>query len=136
MHAACRSTTTIDGPEFQALADPLTKMKATWCAECEDHFPISEFAWADTRERISDYYSRYQQQASPVMRFFASRTGMFTLAGVIFFLGVPLALILRSFWGIAAGIVGAVVAIILHVVVLGPMILKRALGTDDPRKLE
>lgn len=136
IHAACESTTTIDGPEFQALADPLAKMQSTWCAECEDHFPISEFSWADTRERISDYYSRYQQQASPAMRFVASRAGMFTFAVALFFLGVPLAMILRSLWGLAGGVVGAVLAIVLHVTVLGPMVLRRVLGTEDPRQLQ
>jgi len=38
--------------------------------------------------------------------------------------------------GVAAAIFGAIIAIVLHVVVLGPMILRQVLGTVDPTQLE
>lgn len=135
VHSQCGGVTTIEGPEFQSLADPLSKMHSTYCSECEDVFPISEFAWDDTQERISDYYARYQQQASSLQRFIASRGGMFTIAGVVFVVGLLSCAVLGAF-GLAAAIVGAIVAIVLHVMVLGPMILRQVLGTADPTQLE
>jgi hypothetical protein len=136
VHAQCGEVTTVEGPEFASLADPLAKMTATYCAECEDVFPISEFAWADTQERISDYYAHYQNRASGVQRFLGSRSAMFTLSGVAFFVGLSLTLVLGIVLGLIAGVVGAIVALVLHVMVIGPMILRQVLGTNDPRQLE
>jgi len=136
MHTQCGGETTIEGPEYAALADPLTKMTSTYCSECEDVFPVNEFAWADTRERISDYYAHYQKQASGLQRFLASRAGMFTLSGVLFVAGLFLIPVLGPGLGLAAGVAGAILAIVLHVMVIGPMILRQVLGTNDPRQLE
>jgi hypothetical protein len=111
-------------------------MTSTYCSECEDVFPVSEFAWADTRERISDYYAHYQKQASGLQQFLASRSGMFTLAGIMLVAGLSLTLVVGVVLGLAAGIGGAIVAIVLHVMVIGPMILRQVLGTSDPRQLE
>jgi hypothetical protein len=136
VHTQCGGETTIEGPEYAALADPLSKMTSTYCAECEDVFPVSDFKWADTRERISDYYAHYQKQASGLQQFFASRGGMFTLAGVMFVAGLSLTLVFGIVRGLIAGVAGAVVAIVFHVMVIGPMILRQVLGTNDPRQLE
>ena len=134
VHVQCRGVTTIDGPEFQAIADPLTRMKTTYCSECDEVFPIDEFAWDDTQERISDYYARYQQQASGLQKFLASRTGMFTISGIVFFLGLASCIVLGIF-GLLVAIAGAIVAIVVHVVSIGPMILRQVLGTNDPTRL-
>ena len=135
VHSRCSGVTTIEGPEFQALADPLSRMVSTYCSDCEDTFPIAEFAWHDTQERISDYYSRYQQQASGFQNFIASRAGMFTLAGIVFALGL-LSCIFLGALGLIAAIGGAIVAIVLHVTMLGSMILRQVTGTNDPTRLE
>ena len=135
VHSRCGGVTTIDGPEFQALADPLSRMVSTYCSECEETFPITEFAWDDTQERISDYYARYQHQASGLQNFLASRAGMFTVAGVIFSLGL-VSCVALGLLGLIAAIAGAVISIVLHVTVLGPMILRQVLGTNDPTQLE
>ena len=119
VHTQCGGETTVDGPEFAALADPLAKMTSTYCAECEEVFPVSQFVWADTRERISDYYAHYQKQASGLQQFLASRGGMFTLAGVMFVAGLALTLVLGIVLGLIAGVAGAIVAIVLHVMVIG-----------------
>ena len=136
VHTSCGGETTIDGPEYAAFADPLSKMTSTYCSECEDVFPVSEFAWADTRERISDYYAHYQKQASGLQQFLASRGGMFTLAGIMLVAGLSLTLVVGVVLGLVAGVAGAIVAIVLHVMVIGPMILRQVLGTSDPRQLE
>lgn len=61
---------------------------------------------------------------------------MFTLAGVLFVAGLSLTLVLGIVLGRVAGVAGAIVAIVFHVMVIGPMILRQVLGTDDPRQLE
>jgi len=134
VHAQCSGVTTIDGPEFQALADPLTRMTSTYCSECDAVFPIDEFAWDDTQERISDYYARYQQQASGLQKFLASRTGMFTISSIVFFLGLASCIVLGIF-GLIVAIAGAIVSIVVHVMSIGPMILRQVLGTNDPTRL-
>jgi hypothetical protein len=50
--------------------------------------------------------------------------------------GLSLTLVVGVVLGLAAGIGGAIVAIVLHVMVIGPMILRQVLGTSDPRQLE
>lgn len=138
VHRKCKNTTVIDGPEFEALADPLANMICTYCGECEEHFPIAEFAWTDTDERISDYYKRYRQQASPAQRFLASRKAMFVMSGVAALLALLIGLLVLKMPVIS--VVLAVVAVgatfALHTLVIGPMILKQALGTNDPRQLD
>lgn len=134
-HRTCGTSTTVDGPEFRALADPLARMVSTYCAHCEDHFPIDQFAWSDTQERISDYYRRYQEKASPLQNFLASRMGMFTMAGALFLLGLAAALVLGNFWLVAGAVLLAIIAIVMHVVALAPWVLKQALGTSDAREL-
>lgn len=135
LHSRCGGVTTIEGPEFQALADPLSKMVSTYCSDCDDMFPVAEFAWDDTQERISDYYTRYQQQASGFQNFTASRAGMFTITGVVFVLGL-LSCVFLGPLGLIAAMGGAIVVIVLHVTMLGSMILRQVTGTDDPTRLE
>lgn len=135
-HLRCGTATTIDGPEFQALADPLARMVATYCAGCEEVFPIDQFAWSDTGEKISDYYLRYQQLGSPLQIFLVSRTGMFALAGIPFVLAMIAFLIFRNNWLIFAGVLSVVLVIVLHTVALGPIILKEVVGTSDSRELQ
>ena len=134
VHSRCGGVTTIEGPEFQALAHPLSKMVSTYCSDCEDLFPIAEFAWDDTQERISDYYARYQQQASGFQNFAASRAGMFTISGIVFVLGL-LSCVFLGALGLIVAIGGAIVALVLHVMMLDSMILRQVTGTDDPTRL-
>lgn len=138
VHQRCRTISVIEGPEFTALADPLANMTGTYCAECDDAFPIAEFTWADTGERISEYYARYQQQASPTQRFLASRTGMFVMAAAAGLLTLLVFMLVLKMP--VAAVILAVVAVVatfaLHTLTLGPMILKQVLGTSDPRQLD
>ncbi len=134
-HRACGTSTTVDGPEFSALADPLARMVSTYCVKCDDHFPVDQFSWSDSQEKLSDYYRRYQEKASPFQNFLASRMGMFSFAGSLFVLGLVGALALGSIWLVAVAVLLAIVAIVVHVLVLAPWVLKQAFGTSDAREL-
>ena len=135
IHRSCGAETLLESPELQAVADPLARMKRTYCAECEGIFPIAEFAWSDTRENISDYYRRYQGQVSPWQRFLASRLGMFVIAGALVWFGFSGSLVLGSFWVLLIGLLLAIGSLAAHTLVVGPWILKRAFGTSDAREL-
>jgi len=135
IHLRCGASTTIDGPEFRAMADPLAGMVATYCAQCGDVFSIDQFVWSDTREAISDYYLRYQSMGSPFQNFLASRTGMYVLAAIPFAIAMIGFLIWRNNWFIFTGLLLAIITIALHTVFLGPAILKQILGTGDAREL-
>ena len=135
-HLSCGGSTTVDGPEFEALADPLAGMVATVCSTCQAVFPIEQFAWADTQEPISRYYDRYRSMGTPLQNFLASRVGMYALAAVPFAIGVIGFLLVRNRWCIPAGLLAAIIVIFAHTVFLGPRILQGIVGTADPRELD
>lgn len=135
VHRACGKETALDGPELSAVADPLARMVRTYCAECEEFFPMDEFAWSDTREPISAYYQRYQQQVSPLLRFLASRLGMFMIAGCLVWIGFSGSLVLGSVWVLGVGLILSLGSFAFHTVILGPWILRRSFGTGDAREL-
>jgi hypothetical protein len=134
-HNSCGESTTVDGPEFSALADPLARMVATYCSHCEVAFPLDQFVWSDTQERITDYYRRYQSMGTPFQNFMASRAGMFWLATVPFGLGLLAYFILGNQWFIPGGLLLGLIVIVLHVTMIGPAILRQVVGTSDPREL-
>ncbi len=134
-HLSCSGSTTVDGPEFQALADPLAGMVATYCATCDGAFPIEQFVWADTQEKISEYYERYRNLGSAWQNLLGSRTGLYGLAAVPFLIGVLGFFVLKNRWCIPTGLLTALLVIALHTVLIGPGILKQMVGTSDPREL-
>ena len=58
-HNRCRGVTEIDGIHFAVLANPVTLFAITYCAVCEDNFPVTEFRWADSSEPLPEYYDRH-----------------------------------------------------------------------------
>lgn len=135
-HLSCGESTTIDGPEFKAVSDPLAGMVATYCSNCEAMFPIDQFAWADTQEPISRYYDRYRSMGTPLQNFLVSRAGIYALAALPFAIGVIGFLVVGNQWCIPAGLLAAIVVIGAHTVYLGPRILQQIVGTADPRELD
>ena len=61
VHEECGMVTQIDGPEFQAFANPLSEMEQTYCSHCEEHDSVSRFCWEDSGELIADYFARHRQ---------------------------------------------------------------------------
>lgn len=143
-HSKCKTQTEVSGPEFSALSDPLAGMKETFCAQCDGHFPLSEFVWSDTSEKITDYYARHSKKATDADRFLFSTPGLGLLAGGGFFLGVMFgALLYFAIGGMAGfivalilGLVGAVAGVVVCETVLKPKILGRVCGVSDTRNLQ
>lgn len=143
-HLKCKTQTEVSGGEFRALSDPLASMQETVCIQCGDFFPLSEFAWSDTSEKITDYYKRHGKSATDIDRFLCSTPGLGFLAGAGFFLGVMFGVLLYfAIGGIAGfvvalilGLVGAVAGVVAREAVVSPKILQRVCGDTDTRNLQ
>ena len=82
-HLQCGQDTEVSGQAFEVVSNPMSSMERTQCSACGAMFPISEFAWSDTGEKLSDYYARHTKNATPTQRFLCSKTFMVALiAGV------------------------------------------------------
>ena len=143
-HLKCKTQTEISGPEFRALSDPMASMKETFCDECDGHFPINEFAWSDTNEKITDYYDRHTSKASEADRFLCSTPGLAILAAGGFCVGVVFGGIICMLIGgmagfiiaLILGLVGAVVGVVVRETVITPKILQKVCGVSDTRNLK
>ena len=93
-HSKCNEETTISGQPFEVMSNPLSDMTRTWCTQCNDYFPISEYAWSDTGESIPDYYARHSANASSLQRFLCSKKCMIFLALTGFLLVAIVAFVL------------------------------------------
>jgi hypothetical protein len=142
-HVRCRTETTVDGPEFRAMSDPMAGMRTTYCAECEDQFPVSEFAWSDTKELISDYYARHRKTATASDLWWCGNGGLAVLAGIGALAGVILGIILclTTSWliglitGVVLAIAGTVSGVATRETLVSQRIVKRVCGVDDTRML-
>lgn len=144
VHVRCQSSTEISGPEFSSLSDPLVGMIRTYCAGCDEMFPLDEFMWEDTKERIPAFYARHAARVPPLGRMLGSRQGMFALAGVGALLGLLLGIVIGVLAGwlvgsimILLGIIGGLLAgVLIQIFVVSPIIAKKWLGVEDLRLLK
>lgn len=151
IHTACGQPTEVSGSEFMALADPLAGMERTVCSGCGEMDSLTQFAWADTGELISDYYLRHLQAVSPEDRRRASRRTMFRwiIGGGIMGLLISIGLgwIVTWYMGALFGILFGLVTTVILVPLLGILgfrhfeanvvgpVIHRAFGVDDVRQL-
>lgn len=142
-HRRCRTQTTVDGPEFRAISDPMAGMRTTYCGKCEDQFPVAEFLWTDTNEPIGDYYTRHRKNASPSDLWWCGNGGLATLVGLGVAIGIGWGVILSVLFswliGLIAGVVlaiaGAAAGLVLRETLISPRITERVCGDADTRSL-
>ena len=143
VHAACEMSTEISESDFEAIADPFCPSSHTMCAECDESFPMEEFAWSDTGERIVDYYARYRAKVGTMGRLLGSRgTGIvFATIGIVGGggLGIVAAQSIGWIGGVLVGLVCAAICgaagLLLWDAALKPSIARAAFGVDDCRSL-
>lgn len=143
-HEKCNSETVVSGQAFEALSDPLSDMSRTWCSACGASFPLSDYVWADTGERITDYYSRHGAGATRVERFLCSRAFLVFCLVVGFVAGATLgfSLFRNNGWLLMllmtafTGVVGLIVLGSLKEFLLGKLIVRRVCGVRDSRMLK
>lgn len=75
-HVTCGNETVVGGQPFEVVSNPMSSMEQTQCSSCDGMFPISDFEWSDTGEKISDYYARHSQSATDLQRFLCSKRFM------------------------------------------------------------
>jgi len=142
-HSRCDQETVVSGQSFEVVSNPMSSMDRTFCSSCGAMFPIGEFAWADTKETISDYYSRHGSRATALERFLCSKTLMVALilvsavttsAGMYFLFGNDkLAVrILMTLFGV---MVGAFVGMAIFLSAFANPIKRRVCGVNDTRRL-
>ena len=141
-HLQCGTDTVISGQAFEVASNPLSDMTRTWCTKCEAFFPVTDYEWSDTGEKISDYYSRHSARASQLDRFLCSKKFMIVCALTGFLLGAVAGFVLVRnatllvqvlmvpFVG-GLGVFGALALYLL----LGKPIVKRVCGVSDTRLL-
>jgi hypothetical protein len=141
-HLQCGTETVISGQSFEVASNPLSDMTRTWCTQCNSFFPITDYEWSDTGEKISDYYARHSVRATSIERFLCSKKFMIICAvtGLIlggvggYFLFRDQALWLQIFMVPFTGFLGVFAACAMYVA-LGKPITKRICGVSDTRVL-
>lgn len=141
IHAACGGATTVDGGDFDAMSNPLFFMHSSYCATCDDNFPVSELRWQDTNETIASYYERYRRNVSPFVRAIAKRDNMLLALGGL--VGVLLGCVIGFYTGWIVGLVLAVIFAVIGLVatffgwqfLMKTFVYKSAFGTCDTREL-
>jgi len=143
-HQKCGTETVVSGEAFAALSDPLSDMSRTWCSVCNGFFPLADYEWSDTGEKITDYYSRHSARATGLERFLCSRKFLVISALVGFLLGAIAGFMLFRDKGgvmmivmtIFVGGIGVVVFGSLKEFFLGKLIVRRVCGVKDTRVLK
>lgn len=143
VHEKCQGTTEVRENSFEEMSNPLSDVPQTWCTVCNAFGPVSEFTWADTGEKITDYRARHSARATSLERFFCSRAVWFgtlataLIAGMVggFFLfaksGWLLKIIMIPFTGFVC-----VVLMGAAMIETTKIILWRVCGFREPRLLK
>lgn len=79
-HVKCDDLTIVAEHAFANVSNPMADVTRTWCNRCNSFFPMSDFAWADSNENITDYYARHSTKASNLDRLLCSKKCMIALA--------------------------------------------------------
>ena len=67
-HTRCGTQTGITEEHFEGLCNPLQTCIGTFCASCQKAYPLKEFNWSDTDERIDKYRSRLVRHAPAFLK--------------------------------------------------------------------
>jgi hypothetical protein len=67
IHSRCGSGTEISGFDFIRLCTPGGRTP-TICATCRKAFPLEEFVWEDTGERVTEYLDRLKSLLPPAYK--------------------------------------------------------------------
>jgi hypothetical protein len=142
-HQACGEETVISGDGFEVISNPLGDMSRTWCTKCNAFFPVSDYTWADSGEKITDYWARHSTRATQLERFLCSRAFLLIAVAVGFLAGCiggyvlfrNADLLVKVLMVPFVGGVGVFAAAALHVSVICKLITRRVCGLSDTRVL-
>lgn len=145
-HDKCGEATVIDGGHFSAISNPFNEGQKTICVHCDDAFPLTDYTWDDTGERISDAHARQRAQAPAWAQSLLSDASCLTtsvlgiVVGVAFGLGLNRAVGGGTISGWIAGVLGTIVGLIGGMMFFGgvvtPYIMSRYYHVEDWRQLK
>jgi hypothetical protein len=143
-HLTCGGETTVTGPPFEVITNPLACMHRTWCNDCNGYFPMDEYAWSDTDEKITDYWERHGTRATRLERLLCSKTAMVLLVSTGLIAGAILGYFVfrQKQFGVKIlmipfmGGLGAFAAAALFISVVTKFIVWRVCGVTDTRVLK
>jgi hypothetical protein len=142
-HVPCGNETVVSGQSFEVVSNPMSSMERTQCSSCGAMFPIADFEWADTGERLSDYYARHTQSATPLQRFLCSKTFMIavillltalTEIGIYFLMRDEEAFVL-GFCLVGGLMIGALIGMGVFLNLFANPITRKVCGVSDTRTL-
>ncbi len=143
-HVKCGNETLVGGQPFEVVSNPMSSMEQTQCANCGAMFPIAEFEWSDTGEKISDYYARHSTNATDLQRFLCSKKFMVALIvlcvvlteiGIWFLLrnGDRTVLIVCLVGGV---MIGGIIGMAVFVSGFADPLKRKVCGVSDTRRLQ
>jgi hypothetical protein len=137
-HHACGNTTVVTDEHFTAICDPFRLVTGTFCVGCESHFPLKDFAWADTGEVIADARERWAREAPPAVRTLNSSLGCWLTLALGAAAGAAVGWFAVAQTGKVAGIGAAIGAVALPIVWLGFVVptITKSVYNWDPRHLK
>lgn len=120
----------------------MSDMTRTWCSQCNAFFPITDYEWSDTGEKISDYYARHGAKATNLQRFLCSKKFMIICAVTGLLIGAIGGYVLFRDQNVMAkvlmipflGGIGVFVACAIYLQI-GKPITKKVCGVSDTRVL-
>ena len=142
-HVHCGNETLVSGQAFEVVSNPMSSMERTQCSSCGAMFPISDFEWSDSGEKISDYYARHTQSATELQRFLCSKKVMvalillsITLTDVgIYFLMAGGDKFVLAFCLVGGAMIGAIIGMSIFLSGLANPIKRKVCGVSDTRSL-
>ncbi|MEW4527052.1 hypothetical protein [Maioricimonas sp. JC845] len=142
-HVTCGNETLVGGQSFEVVSNPMSSMEQTMCSACNAMFPIAEFEWADTGEKISDYYTRHSQNATDMQRFLCSKK--FMVAVILLFvilteIGIYLLMsdeetAVLAFCLVGGLMIGGIIGMSVFISGFADPIKKKVCGVSDTRLL-
>ena len=122
----------------------MSSMTRTWCTHCDSFFPLSDYEWSDTSEKLTDYYARHSQRATDLQRFLCSKKFMVILWVVGFILAAIGAYFLfqddkvwvRIVFVPLSGVIGVLIASGVFVSGFANPITRKVCGASDTRLLK
>lgn len=139
-HTRCGESTIVAGHDFQGISMVLLETETTYCTTCGAQFPVEEYTWDDTGERISDAQARLAAKAPAWARLLNRRAAVRTLLALGFaaggwggfVAGVWLGGGLWAWLGAGVGaIAGAIVLFLLLTGVTDTIVLRKYYGVHD-----
>ena len=142
IHNKCGEVTEIGGGDFKNVASPVPGMVTTMCSACGKMFPISQFKWADSDEKIVAYYARHRARVPSPTKRLCSRPIRIAIMMTGFLAGIGFGFWVRNMF-VAAGdflpiVVSSVIGAIGSLTIwegITNRVLSRSLGVPDIRCL-